>query len=386
MISQYPLVKMGQFLKLRKEFFLINDSEKYRLATVQIHSKGIRERSRLLGIEIKTKKQQRIKAGELLVAEIDAKVGGFGVVPPDLDGAIVSGHYFLYEIDQNQVTSEYLDFYLKTGYPEQDLQQFVKGSVNYAAIRSQHFSELEIPLPSLKIQFSIVEKLFFIQRRIEEINILQITTEKRIREVIQSLISSSVNESDQFTQVNLSKVLIKMNDLVSIDDNQTYSQVTVHMHNQGLSLRKECLGKEIKTKKQYRIREGQFVFSKIDARNGAMGLVPSELDGAIVSNDFPAFVPDSLRLHPEFFNHYSSSEPFVSACIEKSKGTSNRRRLNERDFLQITIPLPSYERQLWVVSITKRLEELRKWQELIKKETEGLFKSILDRAFRGEFQ
>ena len=384
MISQYPLVKMGQFLKLRKEFFSINDSEEHQLATVQIHSRGIRERSRMLGVEIKTKKQQRIKAGDLLVAEIDAKVGGYGVVPPDLDGAIVSGHYFLYEIDQNQITSEYLDFYLKTGYPEQDLQQFVKGSVNYAAIRSQHFSELKIPLPSLEIQSSIVEKLFFIQRRIEEINILQITTEKRIKEVIQSLISSSVNGSDQFVKVNISEVLSKVEDLVSIDDNQTYRQVTVHMHNQGLSLRKECFGKEIKTKKQYRIREGQFVFSKIDARNGAMGLVPSELDGAIVSNDFPVFVADSIILHPEFFTHYSSSEPFVSTCIEKSKGTSNRRRLNVRDFLQITIPLPSYEKQLWIVSIVKILDELGKRQESIREEMEGLFKSVLDKAFLGK--
>jgi type I restriction enzyme S subunit len=384
MISQYPLIKMGQFLKLRKEFFSINDSEEYQLATVQIHSRGIRERSRMRGVEIKTKKQQLIKAGDLLVAEIDAKVGGYGVVPPDLDGAIVSGHYFLYEIDQNQITSEYLDFYLKTGYPEQDLQQFVKGSVNYAAIRSQHFSELEIPLPSLEIQSSIVEKLFFIQRRIEEINILQITTEKRIREVIQSLISSSVNESDQFTRVNLSKVLTKMRDSVSIENNQIYRQVTVHMHNQGLSLRRQCLGKEIKTKKQYRIREGQFVFSKIDARNGAMGLVPPELDGAIVSNDFPVFVTDSLMLHPEFFNHYCSSDIFVSACNEKSKGTSNRRRLSESDFLQITIPLLSYEKQLWIVSIAKRLEELGERQELISVEMEGLLKSMLDRAFQGE--
>ena len=52
-----------------------------------------------MGAEIKTKRQQRVQAGDLLVAEIDAKVGGFGIVPAGLAGAIVSSHYFLYEVD-----------------------------------------------------------------------------------------------------------------------------------------------------------------------------------------------------------------------------------------------------------------------------------------------
>ena len=33
-------------------------------------------------------------------------------------------------------------------------------------------------------------------------------------------------------------------------------------------------------------RRGQFILSRIDARNGALGIVPSELDEAIVTNDF----------------------------------------------------------------------------------------------------
>jgi type I restriction enzyme S subunit len=36
------------------------------------------------------------------------------------------------------------------------------------------------------------------------------------------------------------------------------------------------------------VRAYQLIMSKIDARNGAIGLVPPELDGAIVSNDLAA--------------------------------------------------------------------------------------------------
>lgn len=71
-------------------------------------------------------------------------------------------------------------------------------------------------------------------------------------------------------------------------------------------------------------------------------------------------------------------------CIKNSKGILNRSRINEQDFLQIAIPLPDYEKQIWIVMIAKILEDLGKRQEAIKKETEGLFKSVLDKAFQGD--
>ena len=42
--------------------------------------------------------------------------------------------------------------------------------------------------------------------------------------------------------------------------------------------------------------------SKIDARNGAYGIVPAELEGAIVTNDFPVFDVDTKKIIPHFHN------------------------------------------------------------------------------------
>lgn len=46
-----------------------------------LHAKGIVLRDELPGALIKIKSQQVCRSGEFLVAEIDAKVGGFGIVP-----------------------------------------------------------------------------------------------------------------------------------------------------------------------------------------------------------------------------------------------------------------------------------------------------------------
>jgi restriction endonuclease S subunit len=85
-----------------------------------------------------------------------------------------------------------------------------------------------------------------------------------------------------------------------------------------------------------------------------------------------------------FFSYYSLSDTFILVSIENSKGTSNQSRFNEKSFLQITNLLPDYEKQLWIVSIAKRLKELGKMKEAIREKTEGLFKSILDKTFQGE--
>ncbi|HLB70162.1 MAG: hypothetical protein OIN88_15110 [Candidatus Methanoperedens sp.] len=50
------------------------------------------------------------------MAEIDAKIGGFGIVPPELGGAIVSSHYFLFVLDEARLDRRFLDFFIRTPY------------------------------------------------------------------------------------------------------------------------------------------------------------------------------------------------------------------------------------------------------------------------------
>jgi len=102
-----PVISMSKFLKLRKEPITINDKTKYKRVKVKIHGKGIQLRDEVFGAEIKTKKQFMVKTNDLIVAEIDAKVGGFGIIPPELESAIVSNHYFLYEIDESVMRPDF---------------------------------------------------------------------------------------------------------------------------------------------------------------------------------------------------------------------------------------------------------------------------------------
>ena len=111
MSKPWPLVPLGEVVSQRKEFIRINDLEIYKRCRVQLHVQGIVLRDVVSGVEIKTKEQQICRAGEFLVrTEIDAKVGGFGIVPENLDSAIVSSHYFLFVLDESVLDRRFLDF------------------------------------------------------------------------------------------------------------------------------------------------------------------------------------------------------------------------------------------------------------------------------------
>src|SRR5260370_40390411 len=155
--NRFQMVPLGDVLRQRSEFIEIDDFKTYKRCRVQLHAQGIIERDVVQGIEIKTKKQQVCRAGEFLVAEIDAKVGGFGIVPEDLDGAIVSSHYFLFDMDETLLNRRFLGFFVRT--PTFMEQVRAQETTNYAAIRPSDVLRYKIPLPSLQEQCRIVARI-----------------------------------------------------------------------------------------------------------------------------------------------------------------------------------------------------------------------------------
>lgn len=166
-MKQFPVVALGDVLRHRKEFITIDDTQQYKRCRVQLHARGVVLRDLVSGSDIKTKKQQVCRASEFLVAEIDAKVGGFGLVPDELDGAVVSSHYFLFEIDRTVLEPRYLDHYCRTERFRAQVE--AQGSTNYAAIRPADVLAYTLPLPPVREQQAIVARLDSLAEKTREV-------------------------------------------------------------------------------------------------------------------------------------------------------------------------------------------------------------------------
>lgn len=90
---------------------------------------------------------------------------------------------------------------------------------------------------------------------------------------------------------------------------------------------------------------GDLVFSKIDARNGAVGLIPSSIPKAVVTSEYPVFTPRADKLRPEYLHHLLRAEHFKADLQRKASGTSGRKRVTPEGFLSLEIPVPSLDEQ-----------------------------------------
>ena len=186
---------------------------------------------------------------------------------------------------------------------------------------------------------------------------------------------------DSWAKVRLGDVVTRSTKTVAPQSTFIYKLVTVKMHNKGVVLRREVIGSEIKSTRMFCVQGAQFILSRIDARNGAFGIIPSNLDGALVTNDFPVFNLDKNRIDLNFLKWMVKTHNFIDMCKRASEGTTNRVRLKEDKFLNLTIPLPPLPEQRRIVvkieKLTAKIEEARGLRRKAKEEAEALILSGL---------
>jgi hypothetical protein len=185
----------------------------------------------------------------------------------------------------------------------------------------------------------------------------------------------------------LGDVLQQRNDRISIQDDVLYTRPRIQLHFRGGKVRDTAHGVDIGTKSQTVIHTNDLILSRIDARNGAMAIVSSDLDGAIATNDFPVFEIDTNKIIPSFLR-YVLFQPQMIRIYEKiSRGSTNRRRMDMPSFLDLKIPLPELDSQIEIASILEQAEQkvssLNDMLAVIKDEVDSVLAATLHATFEG---
>ena len=379
MSNSWPVVRLGEVVRYKKEFVTIDDLVTYKRPRVRLHAQGIVFRDEIPGALIKTKKQQVCRFGEFLVAEIDAKVGGFGIVPSSLDGAIVSSHYFLFGIDESKLSGGFLDYFIRTPAFREQIE--AQGSTNYAAIRPGDVLDYEIPLPTIAEQQRIVARIDELAAQIGEARALHEQIEMQYAALLRSIVFKNKN-----------CVLTPMNELVAlrkadvpVEADKSYHFAGVYSFGRGVFSGPAKSGSEFAYKRLTLLHTGDFVYPKLMAWEGALAVVPSECNQLFVSPEFMVFEIDQNRVLPETLDVYFRTPTVWPKLSGESTGTNvRRRRLHPDDFLAYKMPLPSMQAQKRLRAICAQHALVRPLQVQILNELDALLPSILDRAFNGE--
>ena len=172
--------------------------------------------------------------------------------------------------------------------------------------------------------------------------------------------TTSINYNPLYKRVRIGNVVSLNKDIICVEPNIEYTRLTVKLFNKGIQERDTVIGALIGTKRQTRVKGGQFIISKIDGKSAAFGIVDSSLEGAIVTPDFLVYDIDKTQILPEYLELVLTNDAILNQFSNSSSGTTGRRRLSQKVFENTLIALPSIDEQH---NLLAEILEIRKTQK-----------------------
>lgn len=155
----------------------------------------------------------------------------------------------------------------------------------------------------------------------------------------------------RWRMVPLGDVLRPVQDAESVHPERNYPNLGIFGFGRGVFGKPDITGMDTSAKTLYRVRAGQFIYSRLFAFEGAYAVVPPDLDGCFVSNEFPTFDWIEGSADPGFIA-WIFKQPAVWTKIAKlGVGMGDRRsRVHPESLLTFQVPLPPLDEQRRIVA------------------------------------
>ena len=183
----------------------------------------------------------------------------------------------------------------------------------------------------------------------------------------------------------LSEVMERVYRPVHVDPDTEYRILGMRSKTRGPFLRERKKGAEVSARTLYRAEVGDFIYSRLFAWQGSFGIIPNQLSGCHVSNEFPTFIVDKTRVDPRYLIYWFSlphTHQLVGKdCYGSTPGTRNR--YSDKHLLRLHAPLPTIEKQMRIVAkldvISALKEELASLQLDVRNELTSLLVNMAHR-------
>lgn len=138
---------------------------------------------------------------------------------------------------------------------------------------------------------------------------------------------------------------------IVLQDEEEYQLVTVRRGFGGVDSRGSFLGKNVLVKNYFIVKTGDFIISKRQIAHGACGIVPTEIDGAVVSNEYNVFLPqDGTNI--QMFNLMMQLPHYKRLFYLMSDGVHIEKLLfKTQDWMKRTLAMPLLKEQKKIAEI-----------------------------------
>ena len=382
MSKTWPIVRLGDGMARSEETVPLQSNAQYREVTVKLWGKGAVLRGIVTGDSIAASRRFLARSGQFILSRIDARNGASGIVPPQLDGAVVTNDFPLFNLDPKRVDPQFLGWLTRTRAFVELCLRASEGTTNRVRLQQDLFLALEIPLPPLPEQHRIVARIEQLAAQVKEAHALR----SDIGNDLHALLTAAYFRiAERAPRKPLGEVAPLRRRPVTVELHKTYPQIAVRSFGRGTFHKPPLVGSEVTWEKPFLVNVGDILISNIKAWEGALAVARPEDDGRVASHRYLTCVPIEGVATARFVCFHLLTPEGLLEVGEASPGSADRNRtLSSKGFVQVPIPVPEYSKQVWFDALCTEAETLKPLQAETAAELDALLPAILDKAFKGQ--
>lgn len=382
-MKAWPKVALGELLRRSDEAALLDPAAEYHEVTIKLWGKGIVSRGKVRGSDVVSVRRV-VRANQLILSKIDARNGAIGLVPPELDGAIVSNDFPSFEFrDPEQCDAAFMGWLVRSAPFVELCRSASEGTTNRVRIKEDGFLDQQIALPPLADQHRIVARL-------EALN----SKARQLEEHLDAADAASASLLLSLHHKLAAGRVVRLGDMIELHEIDelitpagTYPQVGVRGFGGGLFAKAAVSGTETTYRSFHRLYEGAIVLSQVKGWEGAIARCPGELSGWFVSPEYRTFRCKPDQTSSEYIGEIVRTEWFWRQLQDATQGVGARReRTRPERFLNIGLVLPTLSDQLRIVEVLKRQTPLKAKHAAIRQANAALLPATLERVFSSTTQ
>ena len=400
MANGWKTVPLAQVLRQDTNYVTELEPITYPKLSVKLYGKGVTLDAPADGANVKMQRHQFSKPGQVILSEIWAKKGAIGIVPPDGAGALVTSHFFLFDIDETKVLPDFIGWLLKGNFFAELLDAQAHGTTGYAAVRPKQFLALEIPLPPLTEQRRIVARIEALAARVAEAQSLRREASEQTTAMLNAARNFAIGEKPNKDWLPLRTYLAEIFNGKSPDCEKRpanldeWAVLKVGAVSFGVFDENEnkALPSHMQPNPEYEVKEGDFLMIRANTKElcGACAIVGKTRPKLLLSDKTFRFIfREDKPIDKNFLNHVLKSPALRTQIEQQASGTSpTMKNISKEKVMELRIPPFLLEEQQRLVAYLDGLQAqvfaLRAAQAESERELSALMPSVLDRAFKGE--
>lgn len=358
----------------------INPFDEYKLIKLRLYQNGVELRENKKGNELGSK-QYIARQGQFIISKIDARNGAMGIVPENLNEAVVTGDFLLFDFNEKIVDGKYFDFYTRLNSFDRQCKHCSEGSTNRVRLKVDKFLNLSISLPSIPEQQRIISKIESVKQRIEQIEKLRAEQTKDIKNLLYSKYTDLIEVAEWLPMKEVAPIIRRE---VKLNEEALYPELGIRCFGKGTFHKPALTGLEVATKKIFQIKKGDLVFSNVFAWEGGIAVAKEEDNNRYGSHRFISCVADKKKALEEFLCfHFLSPKGLedINACSPGGAGRNKTLGLDK--LMKIKIPVPNITLQEEFVELLHKVNAIKKQHNETEKELTQLMPALYDKAFKG---